>query len=155
MTLAMDEEYTPSAPTGVGTDDYRCFLLDPKLDEDVWLTGSHVLPGNPSVVHHVILFRVDPEQVAEAERRTREPPDEGWTCFGGTGLAGEFANVDDANWLAAWAPGGDETKTRDGYGAELARRLADRHAGPLQPAQGRRARRLQHPAALDEGQHAT
>ncbi|GAA1793717.1 hypothetical protein GCM10009795_044110 [Nocardioides hankookensis] len=120
MTVSMPEAYTPSAPTGVGTDDYRCFLLDPKLDKDVWLTGSHVLPGNPQVVHHVILFRVDPSQVAEAEQKDAEDPDEGWTCFGGTGLKNEFANIDDAPWLAAWAPGGDETKVRDGYGVRLA-----------------------------------
>ena len=31
MTLEMPAAYTPSAPTGVGTDDYRCFLLDPHL----------------------------------------------------------------------------------------------------------------------------
>ena len=119
MTVKMAEEYTPSAPTGVGTDDYRCFLLDPELDKDVFLTGSQVLPGNPQVVHHVILFRVDPEQVAEAQAKDAETDDPGWTCFGGTGLKGEFANVDDANWLAAWAPGGDETKTPDGYGTPL------------------------------------
>jgi hypothetical protein len=119
MTLQMEEEYTPSAPSGGGTDDYRCFLLDPHLDKDVWLTGSHVLPGNPQVVHHVILFRVTPDQVAEAEAKDAETDDPGWTCFGGTGLEGEFQNVDDAAWLAAWAPGGDETKVRDGYGARL------------------------------------
>jgi hypothetical protein len=119
QTLQMQAEYTPSAPTGKGTDDYRCFLLDPELDEDVWLTGNNVLPGNPDVVHHVILFRIDPDQVAEAEQKDAQSADEGWTCFGGTGLAGEFANVDDANWLAAWAPGGDETKIRDGYGVRL------------------------------------
>jgi hypothetical protein len=119
MKLTMPEEYTPSAPTGEGTDDYRCFLLDPHLDKDVWLTGNQVLPGNPQVVHHVILFRVRPDQVAEAEAKDAASPDLGWTCFGGTGLAGEFANVDDANWLAAWAPGGDEVKTRDGYGTKL------------------------------------
>jgi hypothetical protein len=119
QTLQMQSEYTPSAPTGKGTDDYRCFLLDPELDKDVWLTGNNVLPGNPDVVHHVILFRIDPEQVAEAEQKDAQSADEGWTCFGGTGLAGEFANVDDANWLAAWAPGGDETKIRDGYGVRL------------------------------------
>ena len=45
-------------PTASGTDDYRCFLLDPRLDQDVWLTGSNVLPGNPEVVHHVILFKI-------------------------------------------------------------------------------------------------
>lgn len=119
MDLEMASEYTPSAPSGKGTDDYRCFLLDPQLDKDVWLTGSNVLPGNPNVVHHVILFRVDPDQVAEAEQKDAQSADEGWTCFGGTGLAGEFSNVDDANWLAAWAPGGDETKVRNGYGVRL------------------------------------
>ncbi len=29
LTLTMPASYTPSAPNGVGTDDYRCFLLDP------------------------------------------------------------------------------------------------------------------------------
>lgn len=118
-TLTMPEEYTPSAPTGVGTDDYRCFLLDPHLKQDTWLTGTNVLPGNPDVVHHVILFRVRPDQVAEAEAKDAESEDEGWTCFGGTGLEGDFANLDDAGWMGAWAPGGDETKTPDGYGTRL------------------------------------
>ena len=58
VVLRMPEDYTPSAPTGVGTDDYRCFLLDPKLARDQFITGFNVLPGNPDVVHHVILFRV-------------------------------------------------------------------------------------------------
>lgn len=119
-TLTMPAAYTPSAPTGFGTDDYRCFLLDPQLERDSWLTGTNVLPGNPDVVHHVILFRVPPEDVAKAEAKDAESPDDqGWTCFGGTALAGEFANLDDAPWLGAWAPGGDEVVTRDGYGTEL------------------------------------
>lgn len=119
MTLTMPEPYTPSAPTGVGTDDYRCFLLDPDLDRDVWLTGSNVLPGNPRVVHHVILFRIPPDKVAEAEQLDADQDGEGWTCFGGTGVSGDFTNVDDASWLAAWAPGGDETRTTNGYGVRV------------------------------------
>jgi hypothetical protein len=119
MTLTMPESYTPSAPYGTGTDDYRCFLLDPHLDQDVWLTGSNVLPGNPDVVHHVILFKISPDAVAEAEKKDAGTEDPGWTCFGGTGLAGEFGNLEDANWLAAWAPGGDESRTKDGYGVKL------------------------------------
>jgi hypothetical protein len=119
MTLTMPETYTPSAPYGTGTDDYRCFLLDPHLDQDVWLTGSNVLPGNPNVVHHVILFKVPADSAAEAEAKDAASSDPGWTCFGGTGLAGEFGNLEDANWLAAWAPGGDENKTQDGYGVQL------------------------------------
>ena len=119
MTLTMPETYTPSAPYGSGTDDYRCFILDPGLDEDVWLTGSNVLPGNPQVVHHVILFKVSADSADEAAEKDAESPDPGWTCFGGTGLSGEFSNLEDANWLAAWAPGGDETKVKDGYGVEF------------------------------------
>jgi hypothetical protein len=121
LTLTMPESYLPSPPTGVGTDDYRCFLLDPKLGRDTYLTGTNVVPGNPDVVHHVILFRVAPEQVADAKQLDAESDGQGWTCFGGSGLPGDFANVDDASWLGAWAPGGTETVIRPGYGVDLPR----------------------------------
>ncbi len=119
-TIAMPGSYTPSAPYGAGTDDYRCFLLDPALEKDAWLTGTHVLPGNPDVVHHVILFRVPPEQVAAAEAKDAAEEGEGWTCFGGTGLDA-FTNVDDAAWIGAWAPGGKESVVKPGFGTRLAK----------------------------------
>jgi len=119
-TLRMPTAYTPSAPTGVGTDDYRCFLLDPELQRDAYLTGTNVLPGNPDVVHHVILFRVPPDRVHRARQLDAADEGEGWTCFGGPGID-SFANVDDAPWLGAWAPGGRESVHRAGYGVHLAR----------------------------------
>ena len=118
VTLRMPEPYEPSAPTGVGTDDYRCFLLDPRLEHDAWLTGTNVLPGNPDVVHHVILFRVPPDQVASAESMDAATTGQGWTCFGGTGLD-PVESLDDAPWLGAWAPGGAETVHQAGYGVRL------------------------------------
>ena len=36
--------YTPPAPNG-GTDEYRCFLVDPGFTREVALTGSQFLPG--------------------------------------------------------------------------------------------------------------
>ena len=120
VTLTMPEPYTPSAPTGVGTDDYRCFLLDPKLDRDAHITGTHVRPGNPDVVHHVILFRVPPDQVASAEQTDAATEGQGWTCFGGSGLPG-FGSLGGAPWLGAWAPGGRESVLRPGYGVGLER----------------------------------
>jgi hypothetical protein len=117
-TLEMPAAYTPSAPFGAGTDDYRCFLLDPDLAEDEWLTGTTVQPGNPEVVHHVILFQVAPEQIEAAEAIDAEEDGEGWTCFGGTGLD-RFQNVDDAPWIGAWAPGGKESVRKPGYGVKL------------------------------------
>jgi hypothetical protein len=118
LTLTMPEPYTPSAPYGTGTDDYRCFLLDPGLDRDAWLTGTQVLPGNADVVHHVILFRVPPEQRAAARAKDADEEGPGWTCFGGTGLE-DFANVDDAEWLGAWAPGSRESVLAPGLGIPL------------------------------------
>ncbi len=118
-TLAMSAAYSPSPPTGRGTDDYRCFLLDPGLTEDAWLTGTNISPGNPDLVHHVILFRVEESMVATAEAEDARSPEPGWTCFGAMGLEGEFNNLDDASWLGAWAPGGSETVMRDGYGVSL------------------------------------
>lgn len=117
-TLEMPASYTPSAPFGTGTDDYRCFLLDPDLAEDEWLTGTTVQPGNPEVVHHVILFQVPPEQIEAARAIDAEEDGEGWTCFGGTGLD-RFQNVDDAPWIGAWAPGGKESVRKPGYGVKL------------------------------------
>lgn len=109
VDLAMPAAYQPAAPT-YGTDDYRCFVLDPHLAKPAFVTGVDVVPGRPELVHHVILFRVGPDQVADAEQADADDDGEGWTCFGGTGLdAGIGAGLDSAPWLGAWAPGGGES----------------------------------------------
>jgi hypothetical protein len=118
MSLRMDSAYRPAAPNGVGTDDYRCFLLDPHLTQDRFLTGTFVKPDNADVVHHVILFRVDPDQVTAAEQLDAQDPGEGWTCFGDSGLPNSN-DLDDAPWLGAWAPGGRESVDAPGYGVPL------------------------------------
>jgi hypothetical protein len=69
----------------------------------------------------VILFRVDPNQVADAKALDASESGEGWTCFGGTGLGSE-AGVGDLNrapWLAAWAPGGGESVMKPGIGIPM------------------------------------
>ncbi len=114
--------YTPSAPGG-SMDDYHCFLLDPRLAADTFVTGTDVLPGNPAVVHHAILFRVEPDQVAEAQAHDDATPGRGWTCFGGSALPNDTGNpvsaLDSAPWLAAWAPGGGESVLQRGTGMLL------------------------------------
>ena len=121
VKVAMPEAYTPSAPYGTGTDDYRCFVLDPHLTKGAFLTGLNILPGTPSVVHHVILFRLPPSSMAAAEDRDAAEPGEGWTCFGDTGLRAEGETMDDAPWLGAWAPGGSEQVMADDVGVPMAR----------------------------------
>lgn len=102
LTLTVPQPYTPAAPSG-GTDEYRCFLLDPRLSDPAFLTGSQFLPQNADIVHHAILFRVDPEQVDAARQVDADTPGQGWTCFGDAGIGGDSA------WVGHWAPGADET----------------------------------------------
>jgi hypothetical protein len=108
VTLRMPAAYTPKAPAAPGTDDYRCFLLDPGLTAKSVVTGINVLPGNPDVVHHVILFRVPADKVARAEQMDNLQVGQGWTCFGGTGVESQGGGINGAPWLGAWAPGGGE-----------------------------------------------
>ena len=114
--------YLPAAPSG-GHDDYHCFLLDPHLATDRYVTGSDVLPGNAAVVHHAILFTVPPDQVADAEAHDAQTAGRGWTCFGGTALPNRtttaLSALDSAPWLAAWAPGGGESVFGRGTGKLL------------------------------------
>jgi hypothetical protein len=67
----------------------------------------------------VILFRVDPDQVAAAQRLDAKDPGEGWTCFGDSGLPNS-TDLDHAPWLGAWAPGARESVDAPGYGVSLA-----------------------------------
>jgi hypothetical protein len=114
VNLTMPHPYTPVAPNG-GTDEYRCFLVDPKLTERSYLTGSQFLPQNADLVHHAIFFRISPTDAEAAGRIDASTPGEGWTCFGNAGLGG------DAAWVASWAPGANET-------------LLDPHLGYSMPA---------------------
>jgi mono/diheme cytochrome c family protein len=123
LNLRMQATYKPSAPKGV-TDDYRCFLLDPKQARDSFVTSARIEPGQPRVVHHVILFRVPAPQVADAQQLDNGDAGPGWSCFGGTGLpAGDGAGIADslnkANWIAAWAPGWGGNRLPEGTGVSL------------------------------------
>jgi hypothetical protein len=124
VKVAMSAPYRPKAPSG-GTDDYRCFLLDPKLKTDGFVTSARIEPGAAKIVHHVILFREDASQVAEAKRLDAASPGPGWTCFGGTGISsGASASsvqdfLNDANWIAAWAPGWGGDRLPAGNGIPL------------------------------------
>ncbi len=124
LDLRMPSAYKPSAAKGV-TDDYRCFLLDPKQTGDTSVTSARIDPGQAKVVHHVILFRVSPSQVPAAKQLDASSSGPGWSCFGGTGLSagdtpGTIVNfLNDANWVAAWAPGWGGNRLPDGTGVQL------------------------------------
>jgi hypothetical protein len=119
QSLTLPSAYTPTAPTGTGTDDYRCFLLDPRLGSDQLVSGVQIAPDNAAIVHHVIVSKVEPEDVATARALDAKDPGEGYTCFGGAGIAGVAGNLDRADWVGAWAPGGGERVMADDIGIPL------------------------------------
>jgi len=115
--------YRPQAPAGA-TDDYRCILLDPKLTQSAFLSGAVLEPGNPKLVHHAILYRLQPGQVSAAEARDAADPRLGWSCFGdvgirGDGVSGALGFLDAAPWVAAWATNGGEQRFPAGTGQLL------------------------------------
>ena len=109
QSIRLPAAYTPKAPTATGTDDYRCFLVDPGFDTDQLVSGVQIAPDNAAIVHHVIVSKVEPKDVAKAQALDAKDPGDGYTCFGGAGIAGVAGgNLDDADWVGAWAPGGGE-----------------------------------------------
>ncbi len=108
--------YRPSASTG--TDDYHCFLMDPGLASDALVSGVTIVPGNPNLVHHVIVHQVTPDQLAAVETAHAGELDSGWTCFGGNPIGGA-QNLERSSWLAGWAPGQGERLLADDLGMPL------------------------------------
>jgi len=74
-----------------GTVDYQRFVIDPGWEEDKWIKSIECKPGNPAVVHHIIIYIVPPGVAP-------------------TGRAGRLQT----NWLAAFAPGLRQEPLADG-----------------------------------------
>jgi mono/diheme cytochrome c family protein len=90
-------------------DEYRCFLLDPQLDHDMFMTGYEVIPGNDALVHHLLAMPVDPTIVVEGgltnmqvmQALDDESPERiGWPCLG---VAGDGVEIE--GLPISWAPG--------------------------------------------------
>lgn len=97
-SLPGSQSLAPDTPfTLTQTSDYfRCFVLDPKIITSTYLTGTNIIPGNKTIVHHALVFSVPFGTQIPA-------PTDGvagqYDCFGGVG-------VSSASLVAAWAPGG-------------------------------------------------
>lgn len=124
-TGAMVSLFSPDAYTPVPQDypggefeDYQCFLADYDADQDRFLTGFDVLPGNLATVHHVLVMEVDPAFAGNAAQMKAlddaSPDQRGWDCFG---AAGE--DVIPEGVPVAWAPGTGAVNYPDGTGIRI------------------------------------
>ncbi|MEZ6063298.1 MAG: redoxin domain-containing protein [Planctomycetaceae bacterium] len=46
-----------------GTVEYQYFVVDPNFEEDQWIAGAQIIPGNRGVVHHAIAFIRPPDGI--------------------------------------------------------------------------------------------
>jgi len=110
VRVGMDVAYTPDENVD---DDFRCFVLDPNLSIDQFLTGFQVNPGEPRVVHHVVITGlVTEEHQNTVEALDAADPGPGYDCLGGVG-------VEDGLLLAVWAPGTGPTRYPAGTGLRM------------------------------------
>ena len=112
-SVQMEKAYLPQAPA-LGWDDYRCFLLDPKVEQDSIIRSIQFIPENKDYVHHAIIFRVTSSDLPSAIEKNKNG--EGWPCFGGSGLGGMLSTFVSSPWISSWAPGRGKDLLPEGYG---------------------------------------
>lgn len=114
LTVEMPASYTPDDSL---TDDYRCFLIDADLPADRFYTGFTVQPGQPRIVHHVLLFQIDESAREAALARDSEDERPGWQCFGGAGVGAGRVGL--SGTVGSWTPGSLPTVYPEGTGRLL------------------------------------
>ena len=112
VTLDWGFDYQPQPPGSDAVDDYRCFVVDPELDEDKFVNLVHTRPGNAEIVHHMIAYTAPASRADDLVALEEEDERPGYECFGGP-------RVSDAMWLSAWAPGEVPTPFEEGHGIRL------------------------------------
>lgn len=91
-----------------GPDQYRCFVIRPNLDRDVYVSATEFRPDDRRTVHHALIF-VDPRH--RGRKLAEGSADGSYACFGGPGFP--------AALLGGWAPGFVPAKPVAGYSTPL------------------------------------
>ncbi|HEX6882150.1 MAG TPA: redoxin family protein [Planctomycetota bacterium] len=104
-----------------GDDIYRYFVVPNALLEDRFVTAIDFRPGDPSVVHHCIVYHDFTGKAARIDARTSEP---GFSVFGQDSGANEErfdpSGTDSRTQIAGWAPGTQPYVLPPGTGQRLA-----------------------------------
>ena len=123
VALTPAKSYLPK-PAVNALDDYHCFVLEPRLAQDSYVTSAVIKPQRAGIVHHVILFEASGRNAEEARRLNSASGGNGWTCFGGPGLSETRPDAGSVSsdrlgappWISAWVPGHTNNDTPAGTG---------------------------------------
>ena len=125
ITMQMPDGYAGSKDV---PNDYRCFVLDPKITDPTYITGYEVTPGQRAEIHHVQVFHIDAAQAAEGQALSGSDGKPGWSCYAGPNLpdrgpkpAGTARRrstgfTGQPGLIAGWVPGQDPSVYPDNSG---------------------------------------
>lgn len=120
ITPRQDKVIERPAYTGdpANVNDYRCFVLDPKLTEPAYLTGYTFLADQIEELHHAQVFHISASQAENAAEISGKDGQPGWQCYGTVGLRGrrpeqapgrvrtrDVGFSGQSNLVAGWVPG--------------------------------------------------
>jgi hypothetical protein len=88
---------------------YRCFIINTNFTTDQFASEIEVVPGNPSIVHHVLLFE---DTTALIKQKDSADVGTGYTSFFSTGSS-------DSRLVGEWVPGTQHIKFPAGMGVKL------------------------------------
>lgn len=88
---------------------YRCFVIPSGLATDKYITELEALPGDRSIVHHILIFEDTSNVPAQLDAADPGP---GYTNFGGTG-----SNA--SKLVGIWVPGQSVNRLPGGMGIKL------------------------------------
>lgn len=101
---------TFTVPT-ITTDLYQCFVVPTGLTQDEYMTAIEVIPGDPTIVHHVLIYE-DTSSTHDAAAKDAATMEPGYTNFGGPG-------VPKASLVGGWVPGTRPEEYPSGMGVQL------------------------------------
>ncbi|MFM7149277.1 MAG: redoxin domain-containing protein, partial [Gemmataceae bacterium] len=102
MIIEMPKEFTVPAEAGENGIRYQYFRVNTNFEEDRWIRAAECKPGAREVVHHIIVFVIDPTKAKKFGGRPGEGRD---------GIGNGF--------LAAYAPGDMPMDLPNGYAKKL------------------------------------
>ena len=88
---------------------YQCFVIPTGLTEEMFVSGFEVIPGNPEMVHHALVFSDTSNVPAQLDAADPNP---GYTGFGGTGSSS-------SQLIGLWVPGEQPFFYPNNMGAKL------------------------------------
>lgn len=107
VSVPMPEAFKPTKTP----DEYRCFLLDWPYTDTRFITGYELRPGQKSMVHHADLFFINPNFVADWQRRDTDPGP-GWECY-------DIPFGREGQWIGTYVPGMRGTEFPAGMGLRV------------------------------------